>query len=161
MLRGCSGSPRHWHFATSVWMRVRVRSISATSILQLYKWAGLIQNSYHFVVCSNGHAIIALEPAEWHRGGDRSTLYIYKILLMWTLDQLNHLCILSSSASTAYPSSSTGGYVLRADPASLCQEKLQNRHLWCAGQRHATWCDVRIAKPSRVQQNASDFPRHW
>ena len=45
----------------------------------------------------------------------------------WTLDQLNHRCILSSSAATAYPSSTTkGGYALRADPASLCQEKFQN-----------------------------------
>ena len=42
----------------------------------------------------------------------------------WTLDQLGHRCLLSSSAGTAYPSTSmTGGYPVTSDPAALCQAR--------------------------------------
>ena len=84
----------------------------------------------------------------------------------WTVDQLAHECLLSSSAAMAYPSTTTkGGYPVRADPATLCQEKFQNAPAAGAWQDndlvHGGGITCASLAPNGYTKNVSDFPRQW
>ena len=123
-------SQAHWHFA-NISLDVRTREINISYHHSAAIQSGKIDAEFSTIAWAAPTG--TSQPTLWSRqsGTDVADCCAHcvatKTCSAWTLDQLNHRCVLSSSAATAYPSSSTkGGYALRADPASLCQEKFQN-----------------------------------
>lgn len=159
----------HWHFA-NISLDARTREINISYHHSAAIQTGKIDAHFSTIAWAGVVSTGGAQSSLWSRqsGTDVADCCAHctatKTCSAWTLDQLNHLCILSSSAATAYPSSSTkGGYALRADPASLCQAKFQNAPASGAWQDNDMPFGVTCAflSPTGYNKNVSDFPRHW